>query len=167
MSERVFFHSVALHRAKADALFVRIEREVRLLLPTALVEHVGSTSLPDGLTKGDLDVQIRVQMEDYDHACRVLETAYQANPGGFTEQGRSFNNDATDPPLGIHVTIIGGPSDIQHAQRDLLRSRPDLRAEYDELKRKFDGAPMEAYREAKDAFFTRLARVKRTTADIS
>ena len=81
------------------------------------------------------------------------------NPGGFTDGGRSFKDDATDPPIGIHVTIVGGPSDIQHAQRDLLRARPDLRAEYDAIKRAFHGGDMAAYREAKDPFFTRLRTI--------
>jgi hypothetical protein len=59
----------------------------------------------------------------------------------------------------VHVTIIGGPSDIQHGQRELLRARPDLRAEYDAIKRAFDGGDMDAYREAKDVFFTRLGTI--------
>ncbi len=61
MSERVFFRAVADHRAKADALYARIRDQLLQLLPNAMVEHVGSTSLRDGLTKGDLDVQIRVR----------------------------------------------------------------------------------------------------------
>lgn len=157
VSERVFFGAVAEHRAKADALFARVQDQIRQLLPSAVVEHVGSTSLPDGLTKGDLDIQVRVCADEFDYACRALERLFADNPGGFTDAGRSFKDDLSDPPLGIHVTIIDGPSDIQSKQRDLLRSRADLRAEYDAVKRRFDGGDMDAYREAKNVFFTRLA----------
>lgn len=132
---------------------------IRLLLPAAVIEHVGSTALPDGLSKGDLDVQVRVRREDYDQACRLLASMYEHNPGGFTEEGRSFKDDSADPALGVHVTIIGGPSDIQHRQRDFLRAHSDMRAEYDALKRSFEGGAMDEYREAKDAFFARLSKL--------
>ncbi len=157
MGERVFFGAVFAYRAKADALFGRVREDVLRVVPNAVVEHVGSTALPDGLTKGDLDVQVRVRAEDFDEACRALASLYQHNEGGFTDGGRSFKDDSADPPLGVHLTVIGGPSDTQSSQRDLLRRRPDLRAEYDALKRRFDGGDMDAYRDAKDVFFTRLA----------
>jgi GrpB-like predicted nucleotidyltransferase (UPF0157 family)/ribosomal protein S18 acetylase RimI-like enzyme len=157
MREQVFFADVAEHRAKTDALYVHVRDEIRRLLPSAIVEHVGSTALPDGLTKGDLDVQVRVRADEFVHACQTLEQLYDDNPGGFTDAGRSFKDDSTDPPLGVHVTVIDGPSDIQSKQRDLLRRRPDLRAEYDAVKRRFDGGDMDAYRVAKDIFFTRIA----------
>ncbi len=154
MNERVYFQPVSLVRAKVDALFARVEGHLHSLLPAAHIEHVGSTALPDGLTKGDLDVQVRLHSEDYDAACRLLSALFQDNPGGFTEEGRSFKDDSTDPPLGVHVTIIDGASDIQFRQRDLLRARADLRAEYDALKTKFDGGDMDEYRRAKEAFFS-------------
>jgi GrpB-like predicted nucleotidyltransferase (UPF0157 family)/ribosomal protein S18 acetylase RimI-like enzyme len=158
MSERVFFGDVASHRAKANRLFGDIAQRLRTLVPFAHIEHVGSTALPDGLTKGDLDVQVRVRLEDYDRACHVLASELEPNPGGFVEQGKSFKDDTSDPPLGVHVTVIGGPSDIQHRQRDYLARRPHLRAEYDAVKRTFEGGDMSAYREAKDAFFTRVGK---------
>lgn len=156
MGELVFFQDVVLHRARADALFVQVQAQLRAVLPRAIVVHVGSTSLPDGLTKGDVDVQVRVTSEDFQKACDAVSSLYEENPGGFTDQGRSFKSDACDPPLGVHVTVIGGPSDIQHRQRDLLAARSDLRAAYDALKRTFDGKEMDTYREAKARFFDRL-----------
>ena len=156
MSERVYFVEVTTCREQAELLFREVEARVRALLPGASVEHVGSTSLPDGVTKGDLDVQVRVAPRDFDSACDTLGKLYEPNPGGFTDAGRSFKDDSTDPPLGLHVTIIDGPSDIQHRQRDLLRARPDLRREYDAVKRRFHGGEMAAYREEKDGFFTRI-----------
>jgi GrpB-like predicted nucleotidyltransferase (UPF0157 family) len=165
VSERVFFGDVAEHRAKADALYALVQGQICQLLPSAIVEHVGSTSLPDGLTKGDLDIQVRVCAAEFDDTCRALERMYADNPGGFTDGGRSFKDDVSDPPLGIHVTIIDGPSDIQSKQRDLLRSRADLRAEYDAVKRRFEGGDMDAYREAKDVFFTRLTAANRLIRD--
>ena len=94
MRERVVFQAVEDHRTRAEALYVRVREDVLRLVPNAVVEHVGSTSLPDGLTKGDLDVQVRVRPEVFDEACRALGTVYQVNPGGFTDGGRSFKQDS-------------------------------------------------------------------------
>ena len=44
------------------------------------------------------------------------------------------------------------------AWRDLLNTNPELRAEYDALKRRFEGAPMDDYRAAKSAFIERHLR---------
>lgn len=159
MRERVFFGTVSEHRARALALYEIVRERVVALVPTASVEHVGSTALPDGLTKGDLDVQVRVSAEHFEAACRALAAIYEHNPGGVSALGRSFKDDATEPPLGLHVTVIDGPSDFQFRQRDLLCSRPDLRAEYDAIKRRFEGGDMAAYREAKHEFFMRVALV--------
>ncbi len=137
-------------------MFAQVESQLRAVLPRAVIVHVGGTSLPDGLTRGDLDIQVRVRSEDFEDACHAVSALYEDNAGGFTDQGHSFKSDASDPPLGVHVTVIDGPSDIQHRQRDLLRARPDLRAAYDALKRRFDGGEMSAYREAKARFFDRL-----------
>jgi GrpB-like predicted nucleotidyltransferase (UPF0157 family) len=158
MGETVFFADVISFKAKADALFAMVAARLQTLLPCALVEHVGSTSLPDGLTKGDLDVQVRVRAAYFEEARALLAAVYEENPGGFTDGGCSYKNDATDPPIGLHLTVIDGPSDIQFRQRDVLRARADLRAEYDALKRRFHGRDMDAYRDAKHVFWRDLGR---------
>lgn len=158
VTERVVFVDVRTVCAKADALFERVRARVLQIVPSAIVEHVGSTALPDGcLTKGDLDVQVRVRAEQYDEVCSTLVAELEVNPGGFTEYGKSFKDDSTDPPFGLHVTIIDAASDFQHRQRDLMNANAAARAEYDTLKKRFDGGEMSAYRDAKDVFFSGLA----------
>ncbi len=49
MGETVFFAEVISFKAKADALFAMVAARLQTLLPCALVEHVGSTSLPGDL----------------------------------------------------------------------------------------------------------------------
>jgi GrpB-like predicted nucleotidyltransferase (UPF0157 family)/GNAT superfamily N-acetyltransferase len=155
--ERVTFGDVRAFRAKAEALFERLRDRVLRLAPDAIVEHIGSTALPDGcLTKGDLDVQVRIRAEHYDALCAALASELETNPGGFTEYGKSFKDDATDPPFGLHVTVIDAASDVQHRQRERMLADAALRAEYDAIKRAFDGGDMTAYREMKGAFFSRL-----------
>jgi GrpB-like predicted nucleotidyltransferase (UPF0157 family) len=140
-------------------LFTRVAAQVRALLPGSDVQHVGSTAIPGSLTKGDLDVQVRVTADEYERAKQALSTLYAVNVGGFAANDAiSFEDYSSQPSLGVHLTVIDGSADIQWRFRDLLIASPALRQEYDELKRRFDGGSMAEYREAKAAFVDRVLR---------
>jgi GrpB-like predicted nucleotidyltransferase (UPF0157 family) len=118
---------------------------------------VGSTAIPGSLTKGDLDIQVRVVAPTYPAAKRRLSEIYDVNAGGFVgEDAVSFEDYSGTPSVGIHLTVIGGSGDIQWRFRDLLVASEALRQEYDDLKRQFEGKSMARYREAKERFVTRV-----------
>jgi GrpB-like predicted nucleotidyltransferase (UPF0157 family) len=133
--------------------FEEVAAQLRELLPGADIQHVGSTAIPGTLTKGDLDVQVRVPATEYSRAKRELAKIFLLNVGGFaSDDAISFEDDSVRPSLGIHLTVIDGSGDIQWKFRDLLTASSDLRADYDRLKRQFDGGSMAQYREAKAEF---------------
>ncbi len=126
-------------------------------MPGSDIQHVGSTAIPGCLTKGDIDIQVRVRCEDFAAAKAALQGHYKILPGGFSESDAvSFKDDSTNPPLGVHLTVIGGSSDIQWKFREVLLARKDLRTAYDDIKSKFQGKDMEDYRIDKNKFFERL-----------
>jgi GrpB-like predicted nucleotidyltransferase (UPF0157 family) len=157
--ERVVFAPESEVRDAVERLFARVAARLQRLIPNADVQHVGSTAIPGALTKGDLDVQVRVDELDYAAAKEKLIAVYSVNHGGFnSDDAISFEADDSDPSLGIHLTVIGGPADMQWKFRDLLIESPQLLAEYDRLKREFDGGSMEKYREAKAQFVARVLK---------
>jgi GrpB-like predicted nucleotidyltransferase (UPF0157 family) len=126
-------------------------------VPNAKICHVGSTAVPGSLTKGDLDVQVRLSEEQFSGAKARLKDLYRVNAGGFSDfDGISFEDYSEEPSVGIHLTVIGGSSDVQCKFRDLLLASEVLRKEYDELKRGFEGGSMDAYRTAKAKFVSRV-----------
>jgi GrpB-like predicted nucleotidyltransferase (UPF0157 family) len=53
-------------RTAAEALFEAVTRELEPMLPaSATVLHVGATAVPGCLTKGDLDIVVRVDRGDF------------------------------------------------------------------------------------------------------
>jgi GrpB-like predicted nucleotidyltransferase (UPF0157 family) len=135
------------------------EREAALLrssLPAADVQHVGSTAIPGSLTKGDLDVQVRVALDAFATADEVLSRCYRRNPGSSLAPGFAAFEKPGSPAVGVQLTVIGSALDDFWRFREVLLCRPDLVREYDALKRSFEGRPMADYRAAKDAFFERL-----------
>ena len=159
------FRDVSAVRDIACREFSRIEAIIKGLLPDSGVEHVGSTALPQGITKGDLDIQVRVGSQMFEAARAVLGLEFVPDPDNVWGDGAtSFKIDGADIPIAIHLTEIGGEFDFQWKYRDLLRNRPDLVLEYDDIKRCFEGKRMSDYRKAKAEFFDRIRHLVRARA---
>jgi len=155
--ETVTFAPESTFRAAVIRRFGEIESELRAVITEAEVHHVGSTAIPGSLTKGDLDVQVRVSRDAFAGAKAELMNRYAVNEGGFSgPDAISFEDDSRQPSVGIHLTVTGSPSDVQLAFRDLLLASDALRQEYDDLKRRYEGGSMDEYRSAKAKFVARV-----------
>jgi GrpB-like predicted nucleotidyltransferase (UPF0157 family) len=139
---------------RADLTFERCSAELRQLLPFAEIEHIGSTAIPGTLTKGDLDILVRVSTsEQLVRADELLAQRYQRNTGSDRNfEFSSFKNEDLDPPLGIQVVLKDSAYDQFIKFRDLLRASPALVKAFNDLKAKFEGCSMDEYRTAKTGF---------------
>ncbi|OAB25544.1 hypothetical protein PMSD_27720 [Paenibacillus macquariensis subsp. defensor] len=152
--ETVHFFENSKFHANAQQLFIEQKAIIETLIPKADVQHVGSTSVPNSLTKGDLDIQVRVKPEDYLYAVDTLSQLYSVNNGSISSDSfKAFKDDITEPPLGVQLTVIDTEFDFFWKFRDVLLTNDHYRAEYDDLKRNYDGKDMDDYREAKNTFF--------------
>ena len=141
-------------REKARRLFERIRSSLVLLLPSdADIRHIGATAVSGCLTKGDLDIVIRVPGEFFQQAGAVLASHFARNGGSIrTASFCAFEDASTDPHLGIQLTMVSGPHDFFHLFVEALRRSPDLVGEYNALKLRHEGNDMAIYRAAKDDF---------------
>lgn len=138
-------------------LFISQKNLIKERLPNSDVLHVGSTSIPGSLTKGDLDIQVRVSSEQFFQAVEILSSLYESNEGSIkTDEFRAFKIDSTSLPLGVQLTVIDSEYDFFWKIRDILLQNDQWRVKYDELKRQFKGKEMDEYREAKNHFFDRI-----------
>jgi GrpB-like predicted nucleotidyltransferase (UPF0157 family) len=148
-------------RDDARAAFDEHRERVLGLVPTAEVEHVGSTSVPGALTKGDVDVLVRVRPDDFDAAVIALRSRYAVHqPANWTPTLASFAEPgAADPPVGIQLVVAGSTDDALFGPfRDALIRDPDLLAEYNALKRHYDGSDYRRYTDIKGRFVERVLR---------
>jgi GrpB-like predicted nucleotidyltransferase (UPF0157 family) len=154
---RVALVDVAEVRPLADAVVASFAADWAPRLDGAQIDHIGATALPFGHTKGDVDVNVRVDPARF---AAVVETLGRdlpaAQPENWTPSFASFASTAYALPLGVQVTAIGSPDDFLLALRDLLRSDPELLRRYDELKVGFARGGADAYWRAKDEFLRRL-----------
>jgi GrpB-like predicted nucleotidyltransferase (UPF0157 family) len=157
----VTFADERVFRARAEAAFERHALRLQALLPTARVEHVGSTAVPGMLTKGDVDLCVLVRADELADAAARLGAAYAENVGSDrNEHLASFVavREADEIDVGVQLVAEGSPFDMFVRWRELLRAHEPLRRDYDALKRRHDGGDRNAYRAAKAAFIEAALR---------
>jgi GrpB-like predicted nucleotidyltransferase (UPF0157 family) len=141
------------------AVFEDLRVTLETLLPAARIEHIGSTSIPGTITKGDLDVCVLVERGDFGDAERVLAVRFARNVGSDrTDSLSSFIDDTRAVPVGVQLVVRGGREDFFVTWRELLRRSPEVLSAYNELKRRWHGQSHEDYRREKSAFIERTLR---------
>ena len=146
-------------RAAALSAFESHRDRVRALVPEAEVEHVGATSVPGAMTKGDLDLLVRVEPERFERAVAALRGAYAVHqPENWTPTFASFvDPQATELPVGVQLAVAGSADEALFGPfREALIRDPALLAEYNALKLRLDGEDYERYTEAKGEFVERV-----------
>jgi 5-(carboxyamino)imidazole ribonucleotide synthase len=132
----------------------RVADLVREQRPDLTVEHIGSTSVPGLPGKGIVDLSIETEPADIPGVVAMLyELGFQPQPGPDPWPPTrpmpvgSLDLDGRRYRIHLHVQPHGGdfPRDI--AFRDALRSDPELRRQYEGLKRGItDAGPVEGLR---------------------
>jgi len=119
---------------------------------------MGATAVPGALTKGDLDLLVRVSAEEFVPAVETLQAQYEIHqPENWTETYASFKEVAAEMPVGLQLVVAGSDLDRAFVElRALLRKSPDLLERLNELKRSFEGGDPDAYVEAKGALIEDL-----------
>ena len=143
-----------------DRAFQEHSRAIRALLPDAEVEHAGATAIPGSLTRGDLDLLVRVPASIFAAAAKALEDRYEIDqPDNWTPSFASFAERSGTLSVGVQLVSAGSDVDVAFVSlRALLRKRPDLVDRVNGMKRAFDGGDPQAYAAAKDELYTRMLR---------
>lgn len=151
---------VLVELAEPDPSWPRLFEEHRdrvlAALDGAQVDHVGSTSVPGLAAKPIIDVQVVVA--DLEAAVEQLVAA------GYVLRVREEGHRVLkgEPPANVHLYEPGDPEIEAHLRfRDLLRTDPEARRRYEELKRSLAGRvwpDMNHYAEAKGPLIRELLR---------
>ena len=116
----------------------------------------GGLSVPGALTKGDVDLHLRVEPARFAAIVARLEGRYAiASPHAWAPTLAVFEVPAT-LPTGLAVTPVGSEHDDRFTSTwQALRENPDLLARYNALKATSVGTP--SYERLKSDFFTALS----------
>jgi GrpB-like predicted nucleotidyltransferase (UPF0157 family) len=140
-------------RGRVAGVFGRRRVGLEGMLPGARIEHVGSTAVPGSLTKGDLDICVIVEGGEFERASRALAGRFEIHQSeNWSATLASFTAPSEDGiDVGVQLVPAGSADELHFVGwRDRLRADPELRARYDELKRRHQNGGMDAYRAAKE-----------------
>jgi GrpB-like predicted nucleotidyltransferase (UPF0157 family) len=118
-----------------------------------VLELTGGTSVPGALTKGDIDLHLRVEPDAFSAVVARLKRAYPVASAQSWAPTLAVFDVPGRRPTGLAVTPVGS----EHDQRFLLtwqalREDPALLAEYNALKTAT--VDTDDYEHRKSAFFT-------------
>ncbi|MCY9861686.1 GrpB family protein [Vibrio coralliirubri] len=155
------FYPAEQYQAACNELFIRYERDIRTLIPNARVEHVGASSIPSAVSKGDLDIFVGIELGELEDVIGRLTTL------GFNEKLDTLRTpelcmleSTSAHDVALQVVANGSEFECFLAFRDKLRVTPALVEQYNTLKMSCEGWSQEEYREKKSVFIEHVLRLK-------
>ncbi|MGF1851796.1 GrpB family protein [Vibrio satsumensis] len=155
------FYSAEQYQAACNELFVRYERGIKKLISNARVEHVGASSIPSAVSKGDLDIFVGIESSELEYAVEQLSTL------GFNEKLDTLRTlelcmleSTSGDDVALQVVANGSEFECFLTFRDKLRAAPALVEQYNALKMSCEGWPQEEYRAKKSAFIDHVLELK-------
>lgn len=137
--------------AKARQAFRAVAAVLSARLPYAEIVHVGSTAVPGCLTKGDLDVLVRVDCDDFGRASLTLDDLLPRSPRNErTDDYGEYDYSADGASAAVQLVVAGSILDDRFRRlKAILTSDPQALDRYNALKLRCAGGSMAAYRDAK------------------
>ena len=140
----------------------KIAFRLSALLPKADFHHIGATAIPGALTKGDVDVVLRVDPAEFSIAVSALRSHFLVRQAeNWTESFASFGDDLSYPfPLGVQLVIKGSRDDIFLFLREYFISEPAHVAEYNRIKAESVRSGPEEYWKAKNRYLSAILEAR-------
>lgn len=143
-------------------VLTKVRSRIAAVLPVVEIHHIGATAIPGALTKGDLDVVLRVEPQDFLLAIQKLRTAFAVKqPENWDRYFASFGSDSDfSMPVGVQLVIKDSEADFFLFVRDYLISHPDALVAYNQAKQGSVGLGKNGYWAAKDRVLARIITLK-------
>jgi len=145
------------YQQRCAQLFNSYQKDISTLLPFAKIEHIGSSAIPNAISKGDLDIYIEVMSEQFEFAIEQLKTL------NFIEKQNtlrthelcmleSLNND----DVAFQIVVTDSIFTFFLTFKNKLISSPTLVNEYNQLKLQCSHLDPDQYRTIKSDFINRV-----------
>ncbi|MGE6161054.1 GrpB family protein [Aeromonas salmonicida] len=153
------FYSAEQYQASCEDLFLRYEREVKNLLPNARVEHVGASSIPLAISKGDLDIFIGVESDELSAAIQLLTTlGFQEKADTLRTSELCMLESTSGDDVAFQLVANGSEFEFFLIFRDKLRTASSLVQQYNALKISCEGQSQDDYRRKKSDFINHVLK---------
>ncbi len=147
------FYPAEQYQAACHEMFERYERDIKKLLLNARVEHVGASSIPLAVSKGDLDIFVGVESNELEDAVeRLTALGFKEKLDTLRTPELCMLESISSEDVALQVVANGSEFECFLAFRDKLRMNRTLVQQYNTLKMSCKGWSQDKYREKKSAF---------------
>jgi GrpB-like predicted nucleotidyltransferase (UPF0157 family) len=148
------------YQPAAHAVFKSVSDELIRLLPGARIEHVGASSIPGAVSKGDLDICVVVPANDHAATVHALEACgYVVKADTLrTPELCMLLSPRKDSDVALQVVTEGSRFEFFMRFRDAMRADPLLVERYNQVKRDFVHSGTGRYRDEKTKFIEAVLR---------
>ncbi|PPC03899.1 GrpB family protein [Acinetobacter pittii] len=145
------------YQQRCTQLFNSYQKDISTLLPFAKIEHIGSSAIPNAISKGDLDIYIEVIPEQFKFAIEQLKTL------NFIEKQNTLRTDElcmleslNNDDVAFQIVVTDSIFTFFLAFKNKLKNSPTLVNEYNELKLQCSHLDPDQYRTIKSDFINRV-----------
>ena len=143
---------------KLSRIFANLKSRISEKLPASNIDHVGSSAIKGAISKGDLDILVRVDIADLERGISALQEL------GFTVKQGTLRTESlcmlvtTEFSEDVAVQLVAQGSEFENfiIFRDRLNTNPDLVKQYNQLKLESAGLSAADYRTRKSKFIQRV-----------
>lgn len=153
----------------AAKVLEEVSAKIAAQLPDVEVHHIGATAIPGGLTKGDLDVLLRVEDSEFHSAIERLRTSFAVKQAeNWDPCFASFGSDTDyDLPVGVQLVVKDSEADFFLFVRDHLISNAEALAAYNRIKLEAADKSPDEYWSAKNRFLSSIVALKATSGNMA
>lgn len=146
---------------RIEEIYTELLSKLKGVFPDSRIEHIGSSSIPGVISKGDLDIFLGIGKQEFNEAIEQLKCIgfYEKEDTLQTESLRMMNTSLYSEDVAIQVVVNGSEYEFFVEFRDKLISNPNLVLQYNELKRGCIGMCHEQYRAVKSDFIESVLNV--------
>ncbi|MBO1279150.1 GrpB family protein [Acinetobacter nosocomialis] len=138
-------------------LFNSYKKNISSLLPFAKIEHIGSSAIPNAISKGDLDIYIEVMSDQFEFAIEQLKTL------NFIEKQNTLRThelcmleSMNDDEVAFQIVVADSVFTFFLTFRNKLIDSPLLVHEYNQLKLQCSHLDPDQYRAIKSDFINHV-----------
>ncbi len=139
--------------------FEKYRQRILKIIPDARVEHVGSSSIEGSISKGDLDIFVGIEKDEFESTINaILDLGFTEKQGTLRTTQLCMLESETDDSIAIQVVVNGSKFEFFLHFKELLISDPVLLSQYNQLKIACTGLDEDEYRRRKSDFIEKALK---------
>lgn len=149
------FYLAEEYQPLCHARFAYYQTQIKALLTNAEIEHIGASSIPNAISKGDLDIYIAVDQSEFNDAIQKLcHLNFQEKLATLRTDQLCMLESLNGDDVAFQLVVKGSEFESFIKFRDRLRQSPELVQTYNNLKKHCENLDMIDYRIEKNKFIS-------------